>query len=80
MSSEESDDTEETFAQQSPENLDNLGGDLVALFQEDELSTSKVEELSIRTNLTLSKIPVHLRSIVDDCDLILSCSFILISS
>ena len=33
MSSEELDDTEEVFAQQSPENLDNLGGDWLLYFR-----------------------------------------------
>lgn len=51
----------------------NFGWRLAALFLEDDLLASKVE-FSLRTPLSLSEIPAHLWSIVEDCDLILAWS------
>ena len=58
---------EEGLVQDSPEPLGNQGGDLNALFYEEQFLSSDTEELSNRTALPHSEIPAHLRSIVKEC-------------
>ena len=71
MSTQDSCDSIESLAQTSPKKIEILGEDLAALFHDDDLA-SKVDELFNRTPLSLSKIPAHLRFIVETCDLIMA--------
>lgn len=59
------------LVQESPELIDNLGGDLMtALFHEKENWNSKVVGFC-GLPLPHSEIPAYLRSIVEDCGLVL---------
>lgn len=67
MSIEDLVGAKEGLVEDSPEPLDNQGGDLNPLSFEEEFLSSDTEELSNRTPLPHSEIPAHLRSIVKEC-------------